>query len=289
MRTVALLVALVSAASSAQGARFAVHPLELREMTAAQQELVQAQFDVLLAKVPSIRLAGSTLVEEALRKPAGKDCETRDACLRFLAKETESLYAVYARLRPDPLGAQLLLNARVIRSDGAVMRQVELGAPLGEKGELTETARQLLARLLDRLELKALSATLAVEPVAPIVPLARAEVVPPPAVIVSSRRPAGLALLGTGAVTLGAGAIVAGLAVGGRSQLTLDPHGAVPQSQANRALGVAREGQVATVLIPVGAVVALLGAAVAFWPRGDAVAVSMLRPASRTGFQGRWP
>jgi len=266
-----------------------MHPLELREMPAAQREIVQAQFDVMLARIRDIRLAGSTAVEEALLKPAGKGCETRDECLRFFAESTESVYGVYARLRPDPLGAHLLIRARVVRSDGVVMRNVSLATPIEDDVELTETARELLAQMLDELELDTLSATVTLEPVAqpnPPPPFAQPIVFAP-----SPRRPAGFALLGIGAVTLAAGGVCAGAAVSGRSQLTPDRDGAVPLSQANRALEVAREGQAATVLLPVGAVIAAVGSALAWWPVDTPIAVSVLAASDRAGLQvgGRLP
>jgi hypothetical protein len=273
---------LAASAASAQGARLAVHPLELREMTAAQREIVQAQFDVMLARITDIRLAGSTTVEDALRKPAGKGCETRDDCLRFLAEATESLYAVYARMRPDPLGKELVVHARVVRWDGTVVRKVTMSLAIKEGVELTETARKLLVNLIDELELNELSATMQVQSVAkagapPLLfpPIAVAEV--------PVRRPVGYALLGVGAVTLVAGGVIGGLAISGRSKLTPDAKGAVPQAQASRALEVAREGQAATVLLPVGAVVAVVGGLLAWWPVDPPVRVSMFAGSDRAG------
>ena len=289
MKALALWAVLAASAASAQGARFAVHPLELREMTAAQREVIQAQFDVMLARVSDISLAGSGAVEEALLDPGGQGCETRDECLRFFAQATGSVYAVFARVRPDPLGAQLLVQARVVRSDGALMRKEDLEAPLDAGGDLTGTARALLGRLLENLELGTLSATVPVEPAAPSIILTRIE--GPVVATASVRRPAGFALLGAGATALVGGAVVALVAENGRAKLSIDTRGAVPQSQASRALAVAREGQVATVLIPAGVVAAVLGGALAFWPEGQPLAVSMLAGATGAGLsvEGRFP
>lgn len=261
-----LITAVVLLASSAwgQGARLAVHPLELPELTPAQAEIVQAQYDVMLARITDIRLAGSSAVEDALSHPNAKNCETRDECLQFLAKATDSLYGVYARVRPDPLGAQLVVNARVVRSDGAVVRKVTLASELKEGADRVEVARQLLARLVIGLELHRLSPTLGLEPVASssnASPLFPVQTLP-----TSPRQPVGFALLGIGGVAVVAGCVVAGVAANGRSKLTVDANGAVPPNQAVRAHDVAREAQSATVLLPVGAVVAVVGAALAWWP-----------------------
>lgn len=261
------LLLLLGLAAHAQEPRLAMHPLELREMTPAQQEIVQAQFEVLLARVPGVRLAGSTAVEEALAKPQGRGCELRDACLAFLAQETESLYGAYARVRRGPLEEQLVLEARVVRADGAVVRKVTLQAAL-EGRERTEAARALLLRGLEQLALGALSPTLTVE-LAP-------QVLPPPDVALTgtARRPVGFTALGVGAAMLVAGAVVGGLAAVGRGDLTVDDTGAVPPAQAMRARDVARSGQAATVLIPLGALIALAGVALGFWPAQEPAAAA---------------
>jgi hypothetical protein len=258
---------LLATVARAQEPRLAVHPLELREMTPAQQEIVQAQFAVLLARVPGVRLAGSTAVEEALARPEGAGCELRDACLRFLAQATESLYGVHVRVRPGALATQLVLEARVVRADGAVVRRVTLEAAL-EGRERAEAARALLGRGLEALALGVLSPTLTVE--LPSQALAAAPVEGAGLV----RRPLGFAALGVGGAMLVAGTVVAVLAAAGRAELTVDASGAVPASQAMRAREVAREGQAATVLVPVGAVVSLVGGALGFWPSQEPAALA---------------
>ena len=287
VRALAVFGLLAASAVAAQGARLAVHPLELREMTAAQREVVQAQFDVMLARIADIRLAGSSAVEEALSKPAGKGCETRDECLRFFAESTESVYAVYARVRPDPLGAQLMINARVVRSDGAVIRKVALAEPRGPNVDLTESARRLLARALAELDLNKLSPTVMVEPVALLINPSFFE--PSGVTTTSVRRPAGFAMLGIGAATLVAGSVMAVLAVDGRSKLTLDSTGAVPPSQASRALDVTRQEQLAMVMIPVGVVIAAVGGAMAWWPTDRSVTVVASAAGAQLQIGGRFP
>lgn len=282
MRLPWLLLTLAAMGAAAQNARLAVHPLELREMTPAQQERLQAQFDVMLARIAGIRLAGSAAIEEALQKPAGKGCETRDDCLRFLAESTESIYAVYVRVRPDPLGLQRVVNARVVRFDGAVVRNVTLAAPLDDGAESNDSGRELLSRLLEQLELDRLSPTVTVEAVAlPAAPVLFEQ----PVAQTPVRRPVGFALLGIGVGTLAAGGVLAGLAANGRSKLTPDARGAVPRDQAQRAMDVAREAQVATVLLPVGAVLSLVGGALAWWPTQQPIALSLAAGRGGAGLQ----
>jgi hypothetical protein len=282
---------LICGSAWADGARLAVHPLELREMTPAQRERIQAMFDVMLARVDGVRLAGSSAIDEAMERPKARGCETRDDCLRFLAESTDSLYALYARLRPDPLGARLVLEARVVRVDGLVMRKARMSVPV-TVGEQSEAARQLLSQLLEAMDLGGLSATLTAIPAsAQLTPSGPVMIDMQMAAAVPVRRPVGFALLGVGAATLAAGGVAAGLAVTGRSALTPDSHNRVPPSQASRALDVAREGQAATVMIPVGLVIAAVGAGLAFWPADKPVAVTMAAHPGGAGLMlaGRLP
>lgn len=237
MRRLPLLLVAIASAAAAQGARVAVHPLELSELTEAQREKLQAQFDVMLARVADIHLAGSAMIEDALQKRAGQGCEQRDECLRFLAQATESVYAIHARVRPDPLGNQLVLSARVVRSDGAMVRRVTLMEPLTAGAEPLEKRRVLLGQLLDDLDLNRLSPTVVAE---------RAVTRP------ASREPIGIGLLGLGTGALLGGAVLAGLAASGKST--------------DREGDVARETAGAAVMIPVGALIALAGGALVWWP-----------------------
>jgi hypothetical protein len=238
-------------------------------------------FELMLARVGEIRLASSAAMEQALQKSQARNCETRDACLRFLAEDTNALYALFVRVRPNALGSQLLLEARVVRSDGVLMRSVSLAQPERDGDPVNETARVLLGRAIDALDLAALSPTLpAAQPTqasqegvarrAPAVTLEPSRVAP-----VSPRRPVGFAMLGIGAASLASGGVFAGLAAAGRSGLTPDANGAVPLEQAGRARMVARDGQVATVLIPLGVVIAAIGGVLAWWPSEPRLAVSV--------------
>ena len=273
-RFIATAALVLASLASAEGARIAVHPLDARELTVEQREWLKAFFDVRLARTPGVRLAGSNRVEDALRTPRGKDCENQDACLSYLAESSGSLYAVYARLRREPLGGELMMTARVVRADGTNVKTVSRRAHPQPNVELIETCRTLVASVVDALELSALPSELPAAPALTLPPPPLLSVNAPGVSGMSARRKAGIAIGSVGAATLISGVVLFGLAADGRSRLTLDATGAVPLDQAGRAGNVAMQGRAGTVLIPVGVVIGLGGALIALWPEDRPVAVS---------------
>ena len=278
MKRVLVITALALASlASAEGARIAIHPLDARELTVEQREWLKAFFDVRLARTPGVQLAGSNRVEAALRTASGKDCETKDSCLSFLADSSGSLYAVYARLRREPMGGELMMTARVVRADGEVVKTVSRRAHPEPNVELLETCRTLVTSVVEGLELSSLPNVLAPRtavaqalPPPPLVTIEAARVAPG----MSARRKAGIAIGAVGVATLASGAVLFGLASDGHSTLELDGNGNVPASQAARAGNVAMQSQASSVLIPTGIIIGLGGALIALWPEDRPVNVS---------------
>lgn len=267
-RPLALVALLTASLSFAAGARVAVHPLDARELTVEQREWLKAFFDVRLARVQGVNLAGSSRIDDALRTAKGKDCETRDSCLQYLAESSGSLYAVYARLRREPLGGELLMTARIVRVDGTVVKTLSRRAHPQQNIELLETCRGLVTSIVDGLELQSLPDQLPQLAPAPLPPPPLLTVQTParPFLGMSARRTAGLAIASVGLASLASGTVLVGMATDGRRRLTPDATGAVPASQVSPAADVALQGRAASVLIPVGVVIGLGGALIALWP-----------------------
>ena len=138
-------------------------------MGAMNRESLQAFFEVAVSHVRAVRLARRTLVEQALTKPQGIGCETNDQCLRFVATATDSVYSVYAQVIPDAAGLEMLVSARVVRSDGVIVRKLSLNAPLVGDMTVTETGRELVGVLVKSLELSTLPAiTIPLQPPAQV-------------------------------------------------------------------------------------------------------------------------
>lgn len=282
MKRLLLMAALgLSSAVAAQGARIAIHPLDARELTVEQREWLKALFDVRLARTPGVRLAGSGRVEAALQSPQGKECETSDACLRYLAESSGSLYAIYARLRRDPVGGELLMTARVVRADGALVKTVSRRAHPEPNVELTETCRTLVTNVVSGLDLQSLPPALPAKRDPPqslamfSAPPLLAIDAPPQAGSASPRKRAGLALGTFGVASLTAGGLLVAMATDGRSRLTPNSSGAVPHPQAAAAANVAMQTNAAAVLIPVGALIGAAGALLAFWPEDPRVSIAV--------------
>jgi hypothetical protein len=268
-------VAILSSGTGLAEPRLAVHPLELGSVPPAERESFKAQFEVLVAREPGVQLAGSARVEDALLKSAGERCDVRDSCLRFLAEATDSLYAMHMRLDGSPDG--VIATARVVRSDGAVVRRVRVDA---------ETARDALVLALNELKLGSL------ESAPPVSELPVAELTPPPlpppeplphAITAfepdargpSWKRVAGWSLVGVGGATLAAGGVLAGLAVSGAASNPPDASGAVTADRARGAATALKQSNIAAVLIPAGATLTVLGGMLVLWPSPEPGALSL--------------
>ena len=69
-------------------------------------------------------------------------------------------------------------------------------------------------------------------------------------------------------------ATLLGMAVNTRKHLTVDEDGAVPADQAVKAATAARQTQIATVMMPIGAAVGVIGGVLALWPDRSSTRVS---------------
>jgi hypothetical protein len=284
-RAIVLAVVALASIAFADGARVAVHPLDARELTVEQREWLRAFFDVRLARTAGVRIAGSNRVEDALRTSRGKDCETKDTCLQYLAESSGSLYAIYARLRREPIGGELLMTARIVRADGTVVKSVSRRAHPERNVELVDTCRTLVSSVVESLQLASLpneAPALAPTDRFPAPPLLTVEAPRQPTGM-SPRRTAGIAIASVGVATLASGVVLFGMAAQDRATLTPDSNGNVPPSQVARASNVAMQGQAGTVLVPVGVIIGLGGALLALWPEDRGVAVSMHASAAGGG------
>lgn len=301
-----LFVAVMISASAAAEPRVVVNPLDVGNVTDAQREQLRAQFDVMLARLQGVKLAGSARMEEALGKSAATRCEVRDSCLRFLADATESLYGTYIRI--DWMADQVFAVARVVRIDGVVVRRLSFTVKPKPHRTMIELSRDALAQTLRDLKLDELPATIpddvqpqALELSPPPVPPASLEPGPPvptsptpivyalpPAVMKDTpmpfRKVVGWTLVGVGGATLVAGGVVAAVAAAGTAA---NPHDAAGLVSPDRAAPVAmalRQADIAAVLIPTGAAVAAIGLLVVVVPSPRETELALSVAPVRDGF-----
>ena len=116
-----------------------------------------------------LRLAGALVpdfarYELALKELKRQDCEREDACLVQLAKQSQSLYALYASVDYTLEGA-VVVSGRVVREDGKVASPTEtVKLPKG-RDAFKDIAKNALVQLFAQLKIGELSATRPVEAV----------------------------------------------------------------------------------------------------------------------------
>lgn len=256
VRLVPGFLLLIAATASAQP-RVAVHPLDTRNLSPESAQALKAEFEVMLSRLEGIQLAGSARVEEALTKAPANWCEVRDSCLRFLAESSDAKYGLYAQV--ESRQGRMIARGRVVGVSGGVARNVTT-APRA-------SAHEALVQLLRGLELEHLPADPGALP-------------PPPLVVVDRRAGTARNLVGAGIVVAGGATLVAGGVFAGLSASALaanPPNGAglVAPERAGRVAGALRQRDFAAVLIPAGAVAAVVGALVLAWPASDGTHVAL--------------
>ncbi len=268
---VGLLLLAGTASWAANGLpRFAVHPLEVGDLSPKDQETLAALWEVLIASVPDIEMASGPRVSEALANAAGKDCQTRDSCLAFLAQSTDSVYGVFGALTVSPKGDELVATARVVRLDGALVRQIPaLRLERTGGSSLVESGRIALKRLVDELQLGALPASIPVVASGAGQESGSAKVPGPEVRMPAPMRVAPIAVGGAGvaAMAVGLGFGVAALADRGSLQ-TDGTNRYVTGEQAVRAAGVDRNASVALVLVAAGGAAVVTGLGLLVLPPG---------------------
>ena len=162
-----------------------------------------------------LRLAGALVpdfarYELALKELKRQDCEREDACLVQLAKQSQSLYALYASVDYTLEGA-VVVSGRVVREDGKVASPTEtVKLPKG-RDAFKDIAKNALVQLFAQLKIGELSATRPVEAVK-IEPVKEPIKDPPPPLppLVVEDLGAGQRSVGRGLVFAGAGVAVVG-------------------------------------------------------------------------------
>lgn len=150
----ALLIAAAGAPQS-DSIRLALYPLTAPAGASGATEKLRASFEVQLARVPGVRLVSSGAVADVMEHRALRECEPQESCLKLLATETSALYSVGARLEYSEARGKFELAARVVRDDGAGMREVRI-EQRAKKADAVIVGRKLLARAIEALDLSSL-------------------------------------------------------------------------------------------------------------------------------------
>jgi hypothetical protein len=216
-------------------------PLDVRvPMPAAQSQALQSDFRQLLARKSGTLVPTPSAWKAAVAALRRQDCDVRDECLRQLAVNGASLYALFASIERNAAGTEYTASGRVVNQDGALTRgPVKVVVSAAAKDATTNA----LVELMTALKLDTLPAVLeqpvtakVAEPVKPqpqegtlVQPLPPPPPMPPMVVSTpapesgpSAGRVAGFLLLGVG---VAAAATSVGFGVSSavqRSELPLD-------------------------------------------------------------------
>lgn len=207
---VALGVFLWAVAAQAQTEKVRIAPLPMKVVTG------DMKLDTELPRKFEMRLLGSKLVEcplpdrvvEFLRSRSGAPCEKDAACLKTLAENTSSLYALASAVMMNGAGDAFEVNATIFRIDG-VRKDVAFEYKFNRNVmTLNLAGDEMLKELISRLELDRLERVLPLisAPPPPVPP----EALPVP--VETRIPPARIAAYVAGGLAAGAG--VTALAVG---------------------------------------------------------------------------
>ena len=252
MKGVGFVVLLLASVSFAQGRPTLVDaPLDVRvPMPDAQVKTLQSEFRQALARSNNVLVPTSSVWRQATSALQRHDCDVRNECLRQLAMNANSLYALFASVERNAAGTELTASGRIVDQDGRLTRQtVRITAPASGRTAVLDALVQLLLQL----EIEKLPAVLSAEPVAASPRAAETSGFAPPPLplpeVTAARRasPARVAAW----VTLGASVATAGVGVGfglsAATQLAALPADGrfVNDAQAEQQRGVDRSASIA--------------------------------------------
>ena len=219
MRHFGVLMVLLAGVALAQGRPTLIDaPLDVRvPMPDAQVKVLQSEFRQSLARSRSVLVPTSSSWKQAISALRRQDCDVRDECLRQLALNANSLYALFASVERNAAGTELTATGRIVNQDGRLTRPtVRVTVPASGRTAAIDALQKLLARL----EIDQLPAVLSAEPLTQSPEQAPRSVsaaglapppLPPPEVMsVRKASPARVAAW----VTLGASVAAAGASVG---------------------------------------------------------------------------
>lgn len=287
-----LCVGLVSSLAFAQAPQPSLtpFPLELKRKPSGfskdDGDELQKQFVRLVRKSGAL-VPDTASLELAIKELKRQDCEREDECLKQLALQAQTLYALYASVDYSLEGA-VVATGRVVRDDGKIASALQtVSIPKG-KDAFKDVAKVALVRLLEQLGLATLPPFRPVEAGTPpdgpkVDPLVKKDPdvklpdpPPPPPPVVTPAGPSAGKIARWTLAGVGAVAAVVGVVVLAVANPQLDSSGViVPQAgqtptEAVAAYKAAKSQQtIGGVVAGVGGAVAVGGLVLALMSGGD--------------------
>ncbi|MBL8910941.1 MAG: hypothetical protein JNM17_09590 [Archangium sp.] len=157
MKKLVSLFCVLSAAAFAQSKPTLIDaPLDVRvPMNAAASDKLQSEFRQLLARKSGALVPTTSNWKIAVAALKRQDCDVRDECLRQLAVNGSSLYALFASVERNAAGTELTALGRVVNQDGSLVREpIRITVSAASKTASLDALTQLVAALkLDTLPL----------------------------------------------------------------------------------------------------------------------------------------
>ena len=221
-----VLGVLVASVASAQAPQPSLtpFPLELKRkpsgFSAKDAEELQKDFVRLVRKSGAL-VPDTASLELAVKELKRQDCEREDECLKQLAVQAQTLYALYASVDYTLEGA-VVASGRVVRDDGKIASALQTVTMPKGKDAFRDVAKVALVRLLEQLELAKLPPFRPVEKPPEVVtdvpkkdPEVKLPPPPPPPVVEKGVPPAKIAgwtMVGVGAAALVGGVVMLAVA-----------------------------------------------------------------------------
>ncbi|MEW5739122.1 MAG: hypothetical protein AB1938_09355 [Myxococcota bacterium] len=258
----ALLALVVSSSVGAQEPQPSLtpFPLELKRKPSGfsqkDGEDLQREF-IRLVRKSGVLVPDSGSLDLAMKELKRQDCEREDECLKALALQGQTLYALYASVDYTLEGA-VVATGRVVRDDGKVASPVQTVTLPKGKDAFKDVAKVALVQLLAALELAKLPPSRPVEKPPEVVskpdepknggqppPGEKPPETPP---VVKKTGSSGMKIAGWTMVGVGGAAAVAGVVVfattslprtDGNGNVVAEDKGKVAPAQAQQTAGVA--------------------------------------------------
>ncbi|MBS1152481.1 MAG: hypothetical protein H6Q89_4179 [Myxococcaceae bacterium] len=282
-------LAFVGALPASAAPRVAVHPLVVMGGDARGVEQSRTDFIGEAARQPIGMVSRGAVTETLARQPNGECAAEAAGCLALLCRETGAAYALWTTLMLD--GPSFVLGARVVASNGAVVKAVEgLTIPKDLFSARAPQVQAAFRQLFSQLDLgslpeapTAVASAPKLEPVAVVVD-APVPTVEAPAVAATAGGSSAARLLGfvVGGAAVATGAVATGFAVsaystGAALKGRVDSHGSVLPGDVLTASAIDRNSSIATGLY-VGAGVAAAASLALILLSGDSSASVSIAP-----------
>lgn len=270
-----VLGVLVASVASAQAPQPSLtpFPLELKRkpsgFSAKDAEELQKDFVRLVRKSGAL-VPDTASLDVAVKALKRQDCEREDECLKQLALQAQTLYALYASVDYSLEGA-VVASGRVVRDDGKIASALQTVTLPKGKDAFRDVAKVALVRLLEQLELAKLPPFRPVEKPPEVVTdvpkkepdVKKPDLPPPPPPLVVEPGMSGTKIAGWTMVGVGAAALVGGVVMLAVADPQLGENGFIIPKTAQTPDAAVSAYQTAKTQQTIGGVIAGVGGAMA--------------------------